>query len=129
VIEAAYGHLARWVDGAGAPPHAPYLEFTGTTKARNELGLALGGIQLSQVAVPTALNTGSNSGQSFCFLFGTHVPFDDEQLAALYRNHGSYVSAVDAVDAANVAAGYLLPADAELNQRDAAHSDVGKKKG
>jgi len=128
VIEAAYGHLARWVDGAGPPPHAPYLEFTGTTKARNELGLALGGIQLSQVAVPTALNTGSNSGQSFCFLFGTHVPFDEGQLAALYRNHGSYVSAVGATDAANVAAGYILSADAKLNHRDAAHSDVGKKK-
>ena len=55
------------------------------------------------------------------------MPFDDAQLAALYRNHGSYVSAVDAVDAANVAAGYLLPADAELNQREAAQSDVGKK--
>ena len=127
VIEAAYGHLARWVDGAGTPPNAPYLEFTGTAKTRNELGLALGGIQLSQVAVPTALNTGSNSGPTFCVLFGTHVPFDDAQLAALYRNHGSYVSAVDAVDAANVAAGYLLQADAELNQREAARSDVGKK--
>ena len=38
------------------------------------------------------------------------MPFDDAQLASLYRNHGSYVSAVDAVDAANVAAGYLLQA-------------------
>jgi hypothetical protein len=129
VIEAAYDHLARWVDGGAPPPHAPYLEFTGATKTRNELGLALGGIQLSQVSVPTALNTGSNSGQSFCILFGTHVPFDDEQLAALYRNHGSYVSAVGHADASNVAAGYLLGADAQENQREAAHSDVGKKDG
>ncbi len=126
-IEAAYGHLARWVDGGAPPPSAPYLEFSGTTKVRNALGLAQGGIQLSQVSVPTALNTGSNSGPSFCFLFGTHVPFGDAQLASLYRNHGRYVSGVSNADAANVAAGYLLPADAEANQQAAAHSDVGWK--
>ena len=128
VIEAAYGHLARWVDGGAPPPHAPYLEFTASgTKARNELGLALGGIQLSQVAVPTALNTGSNSGPSFCILFGTHVPFDDAQLDALYRNHGRYVSAVTHTDNANMRAGFLLASDARENHSEATRSDVGKK--
>ena len=125
-IEAAYAHLARWVDGGAPPPHAPYLEFDGTTKVRNELGLAQGGIQLSQVAVPTALNTGSNSGPSFCILFGTHVPFGAEQLDALYRNHGKYVSAVTHADSANVEAGFLLRPDARENHREAAHSSVGK---
>jgi Alpha/beta hydrolase domain len=125
-IEAAYEHLARWVDGGAPPPHAPYLEFDGTTKVRNELGLAQGGIQLSQVAVPTALNTGSNSGPSFCILFGTHVPFSDEQLDALYRNHGKYVSAVTHTDSANVEAGFLLRPDAKENHQEAAHSSVGK---
>jgi hypothetical protein len=127
-IEAAYRHLARWVDGGAPPPHAPYLEFTASgTKARNELGLALGGIQLSQVAVPTALNTGSNSGELFCFLFGTHVPFSDAQLDALYRSRGHYVSSVVRTDWANLMAGFLLPADALENLLEAAHSDVGKK--
>jgi len=126
VIEAAYAHLARWVDGGAPPPHAPYLEFNGTTKVRNELGLALGGIQLSQMAVPTALNTGSNSGPSFCILFGTHIPFSNEQLASLYRNHGQYVSAVTQTDTDNVKAGYLLQADAQENQREAAQSSFGK---
>jgi Alpha/beta hydrolase domain len=125
-IEAAYDHLARWVDGGTPPPQAPYLEFDGTTKVRNALGLAQGGIQLSQVAAPTALNTGSNSGPSFCILFGTHVPFAEAQLAALYRNHGRYVSAVTQTDSANARAGYLLQADAQENQREAAHSSVGK---
>ena len=113
------------MDGGAPPPHAPYLEFNGTTKVRNELGLAQGGIQLSQVAVPTALNTGSNSGELFCFLFGTHVPFSDAQLDALYRNHGQYVSAVVHTDQGNLDAGYLLPADAGENLNEAAHSDVG----
>jgi len=128
VVTAAYDHLARWVDEGTLPPSAPYLEFSGGTKVRNELGLAQGGIQLSQVSVPTALNTGSNTGASFCILFGTHIPFDDGQLDARYRNHGAYVSAVDGADAANVAAGYILAADAELNQQAAAQSGVGKKK-
>ena len=127
VIESAYGHLARWVDGGAPPPSAPYLEFDGLTKVRNELGLAQGGIQLSQVAVPTALNTGSNSGPSFCILLGTHRPFDEAQLDELYRNHGQYVSGVARSDDANVAAGYLLQADAEENQRAAAQSGVGGK--
>ncbi len=126
-IQAAYGHLARWVDGGPPPPQAPYLEFNGLTKVRNALGLAQGGIQLSQIAVPTALNTGSNSGPSFCILFGTHIPFDDAQLDELYRNHGRYVSAVNEVDQANLAAGFLLTADAQENQREAAQSGVGKK--
>ena len=127
VIESAYAHLARWVDGGAPPPSAPYLEFDGLTKVRNELGLAQGGIQLSQVAVPTALNTGSNSGPSFCILLGTHRPFDEAQLDELYRNHGQYVSGVARSDDANVAAGYLLQADAEENQRAAAQSGVGGK--
>ena len=29
VIEAAYGHLARWVDGGAPPPQAPYLGSAG----------------------------------------------------------------------------------------------------
>jgi hypothetical protein len=126
VIEAAYAHLVRWVDGGAPPPHAPYLEFNGFVKVRNELGLALGGIQLSQVSVPTALNTGSNSGPTFCILFGTHVPFGDAQLDGLYRNHGQYVSAVARTDEGNVQAGFLLESDAEENQREAAHSGVGR---
>ncbi|HEX5997415.1 MAG TPA: alpha/beta hydrolase domain-containing protein [Jiangellales bacterium] len=125
VTTKAYDHLAAWVDGV-QPPHAPYLEFSGlSTKIRNELGLALGGIQLSQVSVPTALNTGSNSGQTFCFLFGTHVPFDDELLSELYPSHGRYVSAVARAGAANVEAGYLDAVDAEADNSVAARSSVG----
>ncbi len=128
VLAAAYDHLSGWVDGV-EPPSAPYLEFSGTfTKARNELGLAQGGIQLSQVAVPIALNTGSNSGETFCFLFGTHEPFGDSLLGELYRNHGQYVSAVAQTNNANVEAGYIVREDAERNIREAARSDIGKPK-
>ncbi|WP_235998905.1 alpha/beta hydrolase domain-containing protein [Qaidamihabitans albus] len=118
VTAAAYHHLARWTEHGTPPPLAEPLAFEadGVTKKRDALGLALGGIRLSQLAVPTALNTGDNSGESFCFLFGTHEPFDEQTLSRLYPNRGSYVSAVRKVDRANVRSGYLLPADARSNR-------------
>ncbi|HEX2315241.1 MAG TPA: alpha/beta hydrolase domain-containing protein [Thermomonospora sp.] len=127
VIAASYDHLVRWAARGVRPPSAPVLEFTPDgTKARDALGLARGGIRLSQVEVPIALNTGDNAGETFCRLFGTYVPFDRERLATLYPTHGGYVSAVARTDARNVRAGHLLPADAHQNLREAAASDVGK---
>ncbi|MFB4282348.1 alpha/beta hydrolase domain-containing protein [Nonomuraea sp. MTCD27] len=121
VIAAAYDHLTRWAERGVAPPTAPPLEFAPDgTKARDELGLARGGIRLSQVAAPTALNTGDNSGETFCVLFGTHIPFDQARLDELYPSHGRYVAAVARADAHNLKAGYLLPADARQNLLDAA---------
>ena len=117
VTAAAYDHLRRWVERGTPPPVAEPLEFEadGVTKRRDRLGLALGGIRLSQVSVPTALNTGDNSGETFCFLFGSHEPFDDDLLARLYPTYGRYASAVARADAANVRAGFLLPADVKQN--------------
>lgn len=96
------------------------------TKARDELGIALGGIRLSQVDVPIALNTGDNAGESFCVLFGTYIPFSDATLDELYPNHGSYVSAVTNVDNRNVRDGFIVRADAKENHTEAVHSDIGK---
>ncbi len=127
VIAAAHEHMVDWIDGE-LPPSAPYLEFNGAAKVRNELGLAQGGIQLSQVTAPTAINTGSNAGETFCFLFGSYEPLDDQTLSELYRNHGRYVTAVARTDSDNVRAGYLLRDDARDNLRTAAQSDVGKKR-
>jgi hypothetical protein len=127
VVSAAYDHLASWADGGPVPPSAPYLAFAPDgSKVRDELGLAEGGIQLSQVSVPIARNTGDNTGGSFCVLFGSYVPFDDATLDALYRNHGRYVSAVRAADHDNVRAGYIVTADARANAQEAVHSAIGK---
>jgi hypothetical protein len=127
VTAAAYRHLARWVRFGTPPPLAPPLEFEadGVTRKRDALGLVVGGIRLSQVAVPTALNTGDNSGESFCRLFGTHLPFDEATLAARYPTLGRYVGAVIAADHTNLRAGFLLPADARQNRVDALNSGVG----
>jgi hypothetical protein len=127
VVAAAHDHLVRWVRLGTAPPTAEPLRFNPDgTKARDELGLALGGIRLSQVRVPIALNTGDNAGESFCRLFGTHQPFDAATLDRLYRNRGAYVARVVHADLANLRAGYLLPADARQNLADALDSGVGR---
>lgn len=128
VVAAAYDHLTRWVEKGKPPPIADPIEFEadGATIARDELGLARGGIRLSQVEAPIALNTGDNSGASFCFLFGTHIPFDDETLAALYPSHGRYIAAVGRADHDAVRGGYITRADARQNLADAIRSDIGR---
>jgi hypothetical protein len=121
VTAAAYRHLEHWVRRGTPPPTAEPLRFNADgTKARDALGLALGGIRLSQVSVPTALNDGDNTGETFCRLFGSYQPFDRPTLDRLYPTHLGYVARVAVADLRNIASGYLLPADALSNAREAA---------
>ncbi len=130
VMNAAYDHMVRWIEGRGAPPTAspidaesvgPPAEF-----ARDSHGNATGGIRLVAHAVPTALNAGQNTGQGFCRLYGAHDPFDAATLARLYPSHDDYVAAVREVAEANVAAGYILEVDAEETIRLAEESAIGR---
>ena len=89
--------------------------------------LATGGIQLSQQAVPTAVENGINSGPDLCILYGSHTPLDAATLAQLYRNHDGYVSAVSDVNNDDVKAGYILSEDAEANIFEAAQSGILKR--
>lgn len=124
---AAYNHLALWVSAGIAPPSAPPIQFSSPTViTRDADGNALGGIQLPQHAVPTALNSGQNSGSGFCILYGTHQPFSDARLAELYRNHGAYVSQVTHSTADNLKAGYMVREDAIDTMTSAAQSAFGK---
>ncbi len=115
VINAQYDLLDRWLRTGEAPPIAPKIEFTAEEMpqiARDERGIALGGIRLPEIDAPTALNTGINSGATFCNLYGTHQPFDAATLNELYPTHRAYVRAVRASAQRNVRDGYI--------QRDAA---------
>ncbi|MFW6091652.1 MAG: alpha/beta hydrolase domain-containing protein [Actinomycetota bacterium] len=127
VLAAAYDHLGGWAHGGAPPPTAEPIALDDTGEiVRDELGIAQGGIRLSQVEVPVALNDGTNSGETFCVLFGEHAPFDEATLDGLYRNHGEYVSTVAAVSNRNVEDGYIDRADAVANIREAASSGIGK---
>jgi hypothetical protein len=128
VLNAAWEHLARWVADGTPPPSAPPIELESISPAvarRDGLGNALGGIRLAEHAVPIAVNDGVNSGPGFCFLYGSHIPFDVATLGALYRRHADYVSAVRRVTKDNVDAGFILAADAPGTLDQADRSIIG----
>ena len=93
------------------------LNTTPVTFARDSFGLALGGIQLADTVVPTALNNGWNAGgkpptsSGSCQQAGTHVPFDEATLNALYPDVGGYVLKVMRAAKKNAIDGYILPED------------------
>jgi hypothetical protein len=124
VQNAVYDHTLNWVAHGILPPTAPQISMTDTTPpqvARDELGIGLGGIRLSQQEVPTRINSGSNTGPGFCFLDGSSLPIDDAALAAMYPSQSAYVDEVVAVTRANVEAGYI----SESFMQDAAwYSDL-----
>lgn len=121
---AAWDHMVRWVEDGVAPPIAPRIEFADGQIVRDEQGNARGGIALSEHAVATGYNGTGNSGGLFCGLFGVSEPFDAAQLSALYRNHGTYVSAVAKANNANRAAGFLTSTDSAESTQQAAASAV-----
>jgi len=127
-LNATYDHMLAWVKHGIQPPTAPDIELASygppAVVARDSYGNALGGIHLSQHAVPTATNTGYNLG--FCVVFGSYQPFDEATLDALYRNHGAYVSRVSNVTLENLLRGFLVQEDAEATIQEAARSEIGK---
>jgi hypothetical protein len=132
VGNAALDALVAWVrDGvepaAGPDIVTPSVTPTSAEIARDSFGDALGGIRLSQLEVPTATNTGLNSGSGFCSLYGSYQPFDAKTLAALYRDHDTYVRRVAQVAQGNVKRGFIVQEDAEATIREAAQSSIGKR--
>lgn len=131
VMNAAFDHLNRWVKDGTLPPSAPPIEMSSIgppgVVARDSTGNGLGGIRLSQHAVPTAVNTGQNSGPGFCRLNGSHEPFDAAKIASLYPTHATYVTAVKDVTARNVKAGYVLQFDADQTVAEAEKATVGAR--
>jgi hypothetical protein len=130
VLSAALSRLDRWVR-SGLPPKqsAPRLEVDAGSPPAFRLdarGNVLGGIRTPAVDAPVAMLSGlGQTGSSFCFLFGTTVPFDDATRAALYPTGKAYVSAVARSARAAVRAGFLLRPDARAIRRSAAASGVG----
>ena len=132
-FNAAFEHLVKWIKDDVRPPSAeplqvarmmPELEF-----ARDENGNILGGIRLAEHAIATAKTTGMNSGVTnrFCFLYGSHEPFNAEVLDNLYPSHEAYVEAVTEVVRKNLEDGYILPYAAERTIREAEASSIGRR--
>jgi Alpha/beta hydrolase domain len=123
VYNAAVDALVQLNRTGKQPPHAPSMDVLTVTPpsiARDEFGNGLGGIRLAEMEVPIA-----HEGGETCGLGGTHVPFSAATLDALYRNHGVYVSKVAHAATASVAAGFVLPEDAQATIDKAAGSIIG----
>jgi Alpha/beta hydrolase domain len=129
VANAVYDHLVRWVTENVAPPNAPEIQLRApgppAVVARDSFGNALGGIRLSQHAVPTATNTGVNSGSfASCKNFGSYKPFDNMTLQGLYPDHTTYVIQVIQATLDTLKAGFIGPEDAAATISDATQADI-----
>lgn len=127
VARAALRHLQAWVVDGTVPPSAEPLglDATGTAIARDDLGIARGGLRTPSVDAPTSILSGeSTSDEIICILFGTTTAMTPEQLAARYPDHDAYVAAVtESAEAANDA-GHLLEPDAAALINQAATADI-----
>jgi hypothetical protein len=117
VLRAAVVALNRWVEDGTPPPHSPRMETTNTTPPQFVVdadGIVRGGIRTPAVDAPVATlsGLGQSGGTQFCNIFGSTVPFTQQQLRAHYRNHGRFTSAWAKATHSAVEAGFLLAADA-----------------
>jgi hypothetical protein len=128
VQDAVYDWMKLWIEKGTPPPDAPPITMAsaGTGRggspgvvARDENGNALGGIRLAEFAVPTATNTGVNSGGQYCNIVGSHVPFDAAKLARLYPDRKAYVAAVERITDENLKAGYITREAAARTKQEA----------
>jgi hypothetical protein len=126
VLRAAVAALRTWVVDGDPPPEAPRLEVDGDAIARDDRGIARGGIRTPAVDAPISVLTGEAApgGSVLCLLFGETTPFDAPTLAGLYPTHQDYVDAVTESADAAVAAGFLLRADADEFVAEAEDADI-----
>ena len=123
-LNAAIDHMVWWLIYYIPPPSAPPIQVVTlgppVVIARDDHGNALGGIRLSQHAVPTATNTGVNTGPGVCNTFGSFQPFPDTTLGQLYPDHQTYVIRVVQATLDNLRAGFIVPEDAAATISEAA---------
>ncbi len=130
VAQAALHHLVGWAAGGDPPPSAPRIELRDgvgdgaeVVIARDELGIAIGGVRNPLVDVPVSASTGEPAGGAgleelvdggdICVLFGTTIPFDQPTLVELHGSFEDYLSEFRDAAAESVAAGFLLQPDAD----------------
>jgi hypothetical protein len=149
VTAAGFAALSKWAEGGKPPAISPKLTVTEinaspkqSVAARDADGLALGGIRLAAMAVPTQINIGLGApadaskaaaggeaiGAGACVRWGPSTDMSVDQLNAHYASHADYVAKVKKVAEQNVKDGFLLPADAAATIKAAEESQVGREK-
>lgn len=129
VVNAAMAALDNWLRNGVAPAYAPRLEIAGNPAAftYDSVGNVLGGVRTPYVDAPVAVLSGYGQGNTniLCSLFGTTQLLDSTQLASLYPDHATFVSATNASVDSAVNAGFLLQPDGDLIKAWAQGSTFG----
>jgi hypothetical protein len=114
VAKAAWRALVEWVRTGTPPPTAPRITLAEDgTIARDDDGIALGGVRTPLVDVPTQVLSGDPgpSPSLLCLLLGSTAPLAPTRLAELYPQPGAYTEAfARSLDEAE-AAGFVLAED------------------
>jgi hypothetical protein len=111
-MDAAMLRLSQWINGRTPPPSGQPIDVVSGVIQRDSLGIALGGIRLPEMDVPTLTQQGTgNTGPGFCILFGREIPLP-VSLSSLYSNHGKYVSKFAHATDALESGGFPLEPDA-----------------
>jgi hypothetical protein len=115
VLQRAFDALDRWVRDGTAPPTAERIDTDGDgTMARDEVGVAAGGVRTPWVDAPYATFSGLGQPGDMTQLFGTTHPIAPEQLTARYPGGRSeFVDAFRAGTASAASAGFVLARDVE----------------
>lgn len=116
VVNAAVSAINHWAADTEAAAPAPRIDLSDDQGSilRDLYGNAQGGVRTPYVDAPSATLSGEGqTGNSFCFLFGTTELFDAATMASLYVDRNGYVQEVTESADQAVSAGFLLPEDAQ----------------
>lgn len=85
VVRGGLAALRTWAAGGTPPREAPRLELDGNVIARDERGIARGGVRTPAVDAPIAVHTSQPSWWNLCgFMFGETRALDRATLTRLY---------------------------------------------
>lgn len=112
VRSAALRQMHRWLTGGAPPPIQPRIEFDdGPVIRRDDLGLAVGGIRLPEIAAPRARHSGL-AADGVLSLNGSTTQFTPAVLSRLYTDAADYERRWHEAVVAGVAAGFIREEDA-----------------
>ena len=118
-------HLVQWVANGVTPPRADRIEGEGDELfVKDESGNSRGGVRTAQMDVPRLKyfsNPGlTEDGTPARGVVGIEEPLPQETLQRLYPSHDAYVESFNSRLDELIAAGWLLPEDADEMRAEAA---------
>jgi hypothetical protein len=131
VHSALLSRLDDWIEKGRQPPASRLLSLVENDSGRlvyelDSDGNQVGGVRLPQLAVPTGTWSGEH-WNLWCLLHGSYKPFREEELAARYPRHTTYVRQTRSAIKDAYRQGFLLREDGREIYWQARMSDVGER--